>query len=272
MVKTVNWNDIVFMGPTKITSGNGANMKSQLVYDLPMRIFHWLFAGLFIGAFLIAKTFDDDSPVFSYHMLAGLLLGFTVLLRIIWGFIGTKHSRFSSFALHPKDVVAYIAGIFSGDKRRWAGHNPASSWASLVMFGLALGLGITGYLMANGQKETFKDLHELMANGFLVVVLMHVAGVVLHALRHQDGIVMTMIDGARKDIPIAETISGSKPGVALFFVGLVAIFATHLARNFDSQKQTLNFFGTTLQLGENEGGGKNDAAEKNQKEDDGDDD
>lgn len=250
-------------------------MRNQLVYDLPMRIFHWLFAGLFIGAFLIAKTVDNDSSVFSYHMLAGLLLGFSVLLRIFWGVVGTKYSRFTSFVLHPKDLVAYLAGVFSGDKRRWVGHNPASSWATIAMFALALGLGLTGYLMARGQKETFEDLHELMANGFLVVVLMHVAGVVLHALRNQDGIALAMVDGAKKDLPMAEAISSSKPGVALFFVGLVTMFATHLTINFDSQKQTLNLLGTVLQLGENEGGGdgseESDATKKDRKEEDGDD-
>ena len=143
------------------------------------------------------------------------------------------------------------------------------------MFVLTLGLGLTGYLMASGQKETFEDLHELMANGFLVVVLMHVAGVVLHAFRHQDGIAITMVDGAKKDLPAAEGLSSSRPGVALLFVGLVLTFATHLAGNFDSQKQTLNFFGTTLQLGENEGGegaGESDAGERNQNGEDGDDD
>lgn len=230
-------------------------MRNQLVYDLPMRIFHWLFAGLFIFAFMIAKTIDDDSLVFSYHMLAGLLLGFTVLLRLVWGLVGTKYSRFSSFALHPKDLVAYFHGILSGDKRKWGGHNPASSWASIVMFGLALGLGVTGYLMAAGDTENYEDIHELMANGFLVVVLMHVAGIVLHAFRHQDGIAMSMVDGAKKDIPATDVIVSSRPGIALFFIALVLTFAAYLASNFDTQTQSLNVFGSTLQLGDYEVGG-----------------
>lgn len=233
-------------------------MRTQLIYDLPIRIFHWLFAGLFITAFVITKTIDDDSPVFTYHMLAGMLLAFIVLLRILWGVVGTKYSRFTSFALHPKELVAYFLGIVSGSKRRWPGHNPASSWAAMAMFGLALGLGLTGYLMANGQGEAFEDVHELMANGFLVVVLMHVAGVVLHAFRHQDGIVMTMVDGAKQDLPQAEAIASSRPAVAVIFLGLVVTFAIYLVSNFDSQNQTLDLFGTTLQLGENEQGGDDD--------------
>lgn len=49
-------------------------MKRELVYDLPTRIFHWMFAVLFLTAFVITKTVDDESAVFSYHMLAGLVL------------------------------------------------------------------------------------------------------------------------------------------------------------------------------------------------------
>lgn len=231
----------------------GANMRNRLIYDLPTRLFHWLFAGLFIAAFLIAKTVDDESPAFSYHMLAGFLLTFIVVLRILWGFIGSKYARLTSFALHPKELTVYFTGILSGDKRKWAGHNPASSWATLAMLALSVGLGVTGYLMASGQKEAFEDVHELLANGFLVIVLMHIAGVVLHAFRHRDGIAMTMFNGEKSEVPQTETISNSRPVVALLFVSLTATFAVHLARNFDGQKQTLNFFGTTLQLGENEG-------------------
>ena len=228
-------------------------MKNQLVYDLPLRLFHWVFAALFIVAFMIAKTVDDESAVFSYHMLAGLLLWFVVLLRIVWGFVGTQHSRFSGFALHPRDLAAYFTGILSGDKRKWSGHNPASSWATILMFALALGLGLTGYLMASGQKETFEDIHELLANGFLVVVLMHIAGVILHAFRHQDRIAFSMVDGTKDGIPLSESIPNSRPIVAFLFVGFVATFAVHLANNFNSKNRTLSFFGTQLQLGEGEG-------------------
>ena len=113
-------------------------MRKQLIYDLPTRIFHWAFAGLFVFAFFIAKTVDDENPVFSYHMLAGLMLGGLVTLRIIWGFLGTNYARFSSFALHPKDLIQYLTGILSGNKKRWAGHNPTSSWAALIMMASAL--------------------------------------------------------------------------------------------------------------------------------------
>jgi cytochrome b len=243
-------------------------MNKHLIYDLPTRLFHWLFAGLFVTAFIIAKTMDDESPLFSYHMLAGMLLGFVVVLRLIWGFVGTKYARFASFALYPRDLVAYFSAMLSGDKRKWVGHNPASSWATLLMFGLALALGITGYLMVNGQKETFEDIHELLANGFLIVVLLHVAGIILHTMRHQDSILLTMIGGAKYGIAVPEPVK-PRPVAGFVFLALVACFGLYLKSGFDSERATLAFLGTTLSLGEIEGGedGEHERGEKGERHD-----
>lgn len=243
-------------------------MKKQLVYDLATRAFHWLFAGLFIFAFTIAKSVDDDSPVFSYHMLAGLLLGFVVLLRLLWGVVGSKYARFSSFALNPKDLLSYFLGILSGNKKRWPGHNPASSWAALVMMGFALGLGVTGYLMASGQKESVEDLHELLANGFLIVVLFHVAGVILHAFRHNDGIGLAMLNGQKDNLSSEDGIQSASTRVALLLFILVGSFSMYLAKNYDTQSQSLNFFGTTLQLGEAEENDAKEGSDSHEREDD----
>lgn len=229
--------------------------RNQLVYDLPTRIFHWTFTALFIIAFYIAKTIDDEAAAFAYHMLAGLTLGFLVLLRVIWGFMGTKHARFTGFALKPTDVLGYFKGILTGNTKRWAGHNPASSWAGLGMMAMALGLAITGTLMTSGtSKEDFEDIHELLANGFLVLALMHVAGVILHTIRHHDGVGMSMVDGRKQDVPGTEVISTSRPAAGILLVILLASFAFALSRGYNAQNGTLNFFGTTLQLGETERG------------------
>jgi cytochrome b len=225
-------------------------MLRKLIYDLPTRIFHWGFAALFITAFLIAKTIDDDNPLFSYHMLAGLLLGALVVFRLIWGVVGSRYARFSSFALHPADLIAYFKGILMGDQRRWAGHHPASSWATLVMLGCATGLAITGYLMSTGNKETFEDIHELLANGFLVTVLLHIAGVVIHSLRHRDAIAVSMLDGKKSEVAGAAEISSSYPLVALVLILGLSFFGFYLSRNYDSTTRQLNLFGTPLSLGE----------------------
>jgi cytochrome b len=225
----------------------------QLVYDLPTRLFHWLFAGLFLTAFVIAKTVDDDSFWFNYHSLAGLTLGFLAVLRIIWGVFGTQHARFSGFALNPMDLVNYFKGIFSGDKKKWAGHNPASSWAAITMMILALGLALTGYLMTSGgDKEAFEDIHELFANAFIIVVVLHVAGIVLHTIRYQEMIGLSMVDGKKMGVSEAQTIGSSKSAVGVLLIGLVVAFGLHLFKNYDKQTRSLQFFGTTLQLSEDD--------------------
>lgn len=116
-------------------------MSTVRVYDLPTRVFHWSFAGLFATAYAIANLVDDDSARFAWHMLAGVLMGVAVLLRLAWGMVGTRHARWSDLSLDPRQLAAYLKGVVAGGGRRWAGHNPASSWAALAMVGMALGHG-----------------------------------------------------------------------------------------------------------------------------------
>ncbi|OFZ31382.1 MAG: cytochrome b [Bdellovibrionales bacterium RIFCSPHIGHO2_01_FULL_40_29] len=227
-------------------------MRSTLTYDLPTRLFHWLFSGLFLLSFAIAKIVDDDSIIFTYHMLMGLILGGLVLWRIVWGFFGSKHARFSGFNLNPLDLKDYFLGILSGSKKRWSGHNPASSWAAITMFALGLGSAITGYLMSTGNKETFEDIHEFMANTFIVVVILHIAGVLLHSIRHQDKIALSMVDGKKEFTENSEPIPSSRPFAASLLIALVLAAGIYLYKNFDSQNGTLQLLGQTLQLGEDQ--------------------
>lgn len=238
----------------------GCHMRKNLVYDLPTRLFHWTFAGLFVTAYTIGST-AEDTALFQWHMLAGLTMGLAVVLRVVWGVIGTRHARFASFQLRPAALVGYFKGIFTGGQRPVAGHNPASSWVAIVLMGLALGLGATGYLMTStGNFEAYEEVHEVLANTFLAVVLMHLGGVVLHSLRHRDGFALSMVDGHKQQVEPAETISGARPVIGMVFIALLAAFAVNVVRNYDAGTQTLNLFGTTLQLGESEAGEGHEAA------------
>lgn len=252
-------------------------MERRLVYDLPTRIFHWLFALLFATAFFIGKTVDDDSPQFSYHMLAGMSLGFLIILRIFWGFWGTHHARFSGFNLDPKKLVQYFKSILSGEKKVWAGHNPASSWAAILMMILGLCLGVTGYLMVDSQShKVWGEVHEILANAFILVVILHIAGVIFHTLRHKDKLPFSMFDGKKFGVQEHEQIASSRAGVGIFLMALFLGFVINLGRNFDPNTQKLNLFGTVLQLGENENENDQNAGESHSKshddDDDGDDD
>ncbi|KYG66464.1 cytochrome b [Bdellovibrio bacteriovorus] len=228
-------------------------MRTKMVYDLPTRIFHWSFVFLFLSSFIIAKNVDDESIVFAFHMLSGLLLGFLVIWRIFWGFFGSEHARFIDFSLNPKDLVQYTLGVFTNSKKRWPGHNPASSWSTIVMLILAFGLALTGYLMGSGLKEEIEDIHELMANSFLIVVVMHVIGVAIHSFQHRDSIALSMLDGKKDLSSEVSSIPNSRGIAATFLVVFMIVVASYLISNFDSNKGTLDFFGRTLTLGEGSG-------------------
>lgn len=234
-------------------------MASVRVYDLPTRVFHWLFAGLFITAFSIANLVDDESLRFPLHMLAGLGLVFVVVLRLLWSAVGTRHARLSDLALAPRQLFDYVKGVLSGGGREgavqttWAGHNPGSSWAAVAMVLLALSLGVTGVMMATGN-ESVEDVHELLANGFLVVVLLHLAGLAIHALRHRDRLPAAMVTGGKLGLPADEAPVAARPVAAFAMLAFTGLFGAYLWQNYDAQARTLDLAGYTLQLGEGEEG------------------
>jgi len=228
-------------------------MRQVLVYDLPTRAFHWLFAGFFLTAFALANLVDDESARFSLHMLAGLGMVFVLLLRLAWSLVGTRHARLRDLDLRPTHLFAYLKGALSGGARRWIGHNPASSWAAVAMAGLALGLGATGLLMATGgESDALEEAHELMANAFLVVVLLHLAGIAVHVLRHRDRLPATMVTGRKPALTADQAPVRAVPVAGAAFVLLTGLFVGYAWHNYDAQAGTLGLFGSTLQLGEQE--------------------
>ncbi len=226
-------------------------MRSVLVYDWPVRVFHWLFAGLFVAAFAIANLVDDASAGFSMHMLAGLAMCVVLLLRLVWAVLGPGHARLSDLVLHPARLGAYFVGMFSGTRQRWVGHNPASSWAAVLMVCLGAGLGATGSLMAAGMQRTLlHHAHELMANAFVAVVLLHLGGLAAHALRHHDHLAASMVTGRKQALCTEQAAARPFPLVAVAFLGLSVAAMGYLLRNYDTQTRTLDLFGQTLRLSE----------------------
>lgn len=234
-----------------LTKMEPKKMELIKVYDWPTRLFHWSFAVLFLSSFVIANTIDDDSRAFTYHMLLGFVLVGAVALRIIWGFVGSKYARFSSFALKPTELLNYFKHLLLGKKERRLGHNPASAWAAIIMMGLAIGLGVTGYLMvASNNKEFFEDIHELFANAFIIVVIAHVLGVILHSLRFRDKIALSMIHGRKKSISGETGIQKSHGAMGIVYIMALGMLVFYLSNNYDSHTQSLKIFGNTLYLGE----------------------
>ena len=166
-----------------------------LVWDVPTRVFHWLLAGSFAGAFLTAESemFRDVHVLLGYTMLG--LIGF----RLVWGLVGTRYARFSSFLFGPSKVVAYLKSLLTGSPQHYVGHNPAGSWAIYGLLLLGLLSGATGYAVYNQTGgEWLEELHEAAANTMLALVVVHVAGVLVSSLLHRENLVRAMIYGYKK--------------------------------------------------------------------------
>lgn len=224
-----------------------------LVWDLPTRLFHWLFAGCFLGSFTIAQVVDDEDAAFTLHMLLGGVMAFLVLWRVVWGVVGPTHARFSSFAFGPRAVAAYLrAALTGGAGERHAGHNPGSSVAIFLLLALGLGLALSGALMARGG-EALEEAHEVLAYSMLAVVGVHVAGVVWHTVRHGENITRSMLDGHKVGRP-ADAIVSARPVGAAVFLALTSAWTWGLVRGYDpaSHQVTLPVVGATLRLGEAE--------------------
>lgn len=228
-------------------------MKKTSVYDLPTRLFHWLFAFLFLAAFIITETVDDDRSLFSYHMLAGLTIVFLLILRFVWGFIGTTYARFSSFKLKPSELFQYFKDTIVAKTKRYLSHNPASSYAALTMFASAIGLAVTGVFMTTGNETDFyEEAHEILANLFLLTVVAHLVGIALHHFRHSDGLWSSMMDGKKKPLPGKKGITDMKPIAGIIFIIITLLWIGYINGQYDRSTQTLDLFGTELTLGEEE--------------------
>lgn len=242
-------------------------MARVMIWDLPTRLFHWLFAGGFLAAAFIALVVGEHSAAFPYHSIIGLTLALMVTLRLVWGVAGTRYARFRSFLFMPDKVVAYAAGVFTGKGPRHIGHNPGSAYAIFTMLALMLALAVTGVMMGRGN-ESVEELHEYFAYAMLAVIAAHVVGVVVHSVRHRENIVASMVHG-HKAAEADDAIRSSRPLVAIAFLAVTGLWAAGLLRNYDATAQTttLPLLGTALQLGEGE-----DEAEGTAEQDDDDDD
>lgn len=172
--------------------------QKALVWDLPTRSFHWMLAASFVGAFVTAESerLRDVHVIFGYTML-GL-----IAFRLIWGLVGTRYARFSSFAFGPRSVLEYVKSLFTRSPQHHVGHNPAGSWAIYALVALTLLAGATGYAAYNDiGGKWLEEAHEAAANLLLGMVLVHIAGVLVSSLVHRENLARAMLNGYKAGKP-----------------------------------------------------------------------
>lgn len=161
------------------------------VWDLPVRLFHWLLVVTILIAFLSS---EEDSALAPWHMPAGWIAAILIAFRIVWGFVGGEHARFANF-LKPAQIAHHIGGLFSGKPKRSIGHNALGGIAIIALLGTVGGIVYTGATM---QGEAEGGLHEALANVLLGLIALHVIAVIAMSLLTKDNLIGAFITGTKR--------------------------------------------------------------------------
>jgi len=196
-------------------------MREIKVWDIAVRVGHWSLVVLFAVAYLTGEI-----DVETLHAWAGYVILGIVLFRILWGFVGTRHARFTDFVFGWRTTAAYARSLLTLRPRHYLGHNPLGGWMVVALLvtlllvswsGLELyateGKGplaggstvLVGSAQANGKEaredggdSLWEDVHEGLASFCLMLVVLHIGGVLVSSLLHRENLVRAMITGRKR--------------------------------------------------------------------------
>jgi cytochrome b len=176
------------------------------VWDRFVRGFHWTL----VAAFTIAYLTEDD--LLTLHVWAGYVVGVLIVARLLWGFVGPRHARFSDFVYAPATTLRYMRDLILFRAERHLGHSPgggAMVVLLLVLLMLTVGTGLVVYggdqqagplagLFTRDAGEAVEEIHEIFANITLGFVVVHIAAVILASFVHRENLVRAMITGNKR--------------------------------------------------------------------------
>jgi cytochrome b len=214
---------------------------TRRVWDLPVRIAHWALVIGIVGSYATHKL---GIEYFKFHLWFGYAVVVLAAFRVLWGFLGTRHARFTSFVRGPRATLGYLLGLARGSTPPTAGHNPLGAWMVVLLLAALLAQGITG-LFANDEifntgplygyvsdslSLTLTSWHRRLFDWILVAVVLHVLAVFGHRWFAGHDLVGPMFSG-RKDAALVaehEAISSSRLWLALLLFGAVVGVVTVL--------------------------------------------
>jgi len=179
--------------------------ETKRIWDLPTRVFHWLL----VGAFILAWLSQGDDRYLDIHVFAGYLMLGLFIFRIGWGFWGSHYACFNQFACGWRTVGHYLNTLLTPHRQHFIGHNPIGGWAIFVILGLGLVVTLTGLLTLGGEEQhgplaglisfawgnIFHEWHDTLAWLMLGLISIHISGVLVESLLHQENLIKAMITG-----------------------------------------------------------------------------
>lgn len=175
------------------------------VWDPVVRIFHWSLVASFTIAYLVEKPL-------TVHVWAGYVVGILVVLRVIWGFAGPGHARFSDFIYSPASSLRYLRDLIGFHAKRYLGHSPGGAAMVFTLLVFLAATVVTGLVVYGGDQqagplagmfskdtgEAVEEAHDVIANITLALVFFHLAGVALASFAHHENLVRAMITGLKR--------------------------------------------------------------------------
>jgi cytochrome b len=180
-----------------------------LVWDRFVRFFHW---GL-VSSFGFSYLTGEEGEMLL-HSWSGYFIFLLLIMRMVWGFIGSEYARFSSFLFSPRMSLLYVWQIIKGAPAHFVGHNPAGavmvfalmlSLMAILISGFVLyaGLEFEGPLLflnplSDGVVSFVKMAHEYLVEFVLILVALHITGVVLASVQHKENLAKAMVTGRKQ--------------------------------------------------------------------------
>ena len=193
-----------------MTDHNGqgtAPSRPVLVWDIYIRLFHWLLVAL-----MGFSWWSGEQHEMEWHRLSGYAILFLLVFRLYWGFFGSGTARFVQFVRGPRAVFAYIPSVTKRPYRAATGHNPIGGWSVVLMLA-TLVMMVTAGLFAvdvdgleSGPLADYVDfdqgrmasgLHGWLFNVLLALVALHMVAILYYLLRLRHNLIGPMIHGRR---------------------------------------------------------------------------
>lgn len=165
------------------------------VWDPVVRLFHWgLVTCVMLNLFLVEEGG-------TAHEWSGYTASALVGVRILWGFVGTRHARWGDFFPTPSRLARHLRALLRGEHPPYRGHNPVGALMMLALMALVLGLGLTGWMQGTDTwfgEEWVEELHEALANALMVAAGLHALAALVMGRLERVGLIRAMITGVKQ--------------------------------------------------------------------------
>ena len=170
-------------------------VSSHFVWDRFVRFFHWsLVSCVVLNYFVI-----NDGKFF--HQCVGFLAIALVLSRIVWGFIGSGHARFSDFFPTPSRVITHVRRMAAGNHDTSLGHNPVAAIMMLAMMAVVITLGVTGWMQtldAFWGEDWVQNLHSYAGNLLIGMATLHALAAIIMGRIERTRFIKAMFTGVKE--------------------------------------------------------------------------